>query len=70
MIKFTYDLETGEEDGWGGLDERSSNNQQSSHTLWRRMKTMGWDDQMRGIQKKTKFTYILETGEGEGMKGL
>ena len=41
-------------DGWRGWmgwsDERSSNNWPSSHTFWRQMEKMGWDDHMRGLR--------------------
>ena len=47
LTKFTYELETDEEDGMGWSDERSSNNWPSSRTSWRQMKRMGWDHQMR-----------------------
>ena len=39
-----------EEEGMGWSDERSSNNWPSSRTIWRQVKRMGWDDQMRGLQ--------------------
>ena len=93
LTKFTYSLETDEENGMGWSDERYSNNWPSSRTPWRRMKKMGWDDQMRDIKtidqvhvlpgdgwrgwdgmirweilkQLTKFTYCLETDEGDGM---
>src|SRR6266700_1108423 len=34
----------------------------SSCMLWRRAKTMGWDDQTRGLCSSDKFTYFLEEG--------
>ena len=37
--------------GWDGMIRwKASNNWPSSHTLWRQMKRMVWDDQMRDIQ--------------------
>src|SRR6266566_2524009 len=35
----------------------------SSRTNWRRAKTMGWDDQTRGLCSSDKFTYWLEEGQ-------
>ena len=39
----------------------------SSRTLWRRAKTMGWDDQTRGLPSSDKFTYELEEGKDDGI---
>src|SRR6266699_1450501 len=39
----------------------------SSRTLWRRAKTMGWDDQTKGLRSSHKFTYYLEEGKDAGM---
>ena len=61
LTKFTYILETNEEDRMGWSDERYSNNWTSSHTSWRWMKRMGWDDQ-EIFKQLTKFTYILDDG--------
>ena len=32
----------------------------SSRTRWRRVKTMGWNDQTRGLHSGDKFTYSLD----------
>ena len=68
LSKFTYVLETDEEDEMVWWDEMSSNYWPSSRTLWRRMKRMGWDDQMKVFKQLTKFTYILDT-EDEDIMG-
>ena len=65
LTKFTYSLETDEEDRMGWSDVRYSNNWPSSHTSWRQMKRMGWDDQMRDIQTIDQV-HILP---GEGWRG-
>ena len=50
LTKFMYHLETGKGDRMGWSEKRYSNNWTSSHTSWRWMKRMGWDDHMRDIQ--------------------
>ena len=66
LTKFTYFLETDEEDGMGWSDESSSNNWPSSRTHWRQMKRMGWYDQIIRLQM-TKFTYRLVMEEEDRM---
>ena len=65
LTGFTYKLETDEEDGMGWSDERSKNNWPISRTCWRRMKRMGWDDQMRDL-KTIDQVHVLA---GDGWRG-
>ena len=62
LTKFTYILDTDEEDGMGWSDERPSNNWPSSRTNWRRMKRMGWNDQMRGHQTIDQVHVLTRDG--------
>ena len=40
----------------------------NSHTFWRWMKRMEWDNQTRSLQSIDKFTYPLETDREDGME--
>jgi hypothetical protein len=67
VTKFTYSLETDEEDGMGWLDKRYSNNwliHVLSWDIWR-----GCDGMIRWevVKQLTKFTYELETDEEDGI---
>ena len=48
LTKFTYQLETDEEDGMGWSDRDIKNTK--IRTSWRWMKRMGWDDKMRDLK--------------------
>jgi hypothetical protein len=64
--KFTYNLETDEDDGMGMIRPEVSHQSTSSRTIWRQTKTMGRDDQTIGLPSIHKFTYGLETDEENG----
>ena len=57
LTKFTYFLETDEEDGIGWSDERSWNNWPSSRTVW------WWMMVKWRVFKRLRFTYMLEMDE-------
>src|SRR6266567_422857 len=53
---------------WDGMiNQKVCAQATSSRTSWRRAKTMGWDDQTRGLRSSDKFTYFLEEGKDDGM---
>src|SRR6266567_326783 len=61
-------LPGGGQRGWDGMIRQEVCAQAtSSRTSWRRGKTMGWDDQTRGLRSSDKFTYELEEGKDDGM---
>ena len=65
LTKFTYSLETDEEDGMGWLDAKFWNNWPSSRTGWRRMEKMGCNDQTRYL-KTIDQVHVLA---GDGWRG-
>ena len=62
--KFTYELETDEEEGLGWSDERYYNSP-TSRTSWRRRKRKEYGDQMRDFQTIDK----IHVRAGDGSRG-
>ena len=67
LTKFTYQLETDEEDGmrWSDRDIKNT----KIRTSWRWMKRMGWDDKMRDL-KPIDQDHVLPRDGWRGWDGM